>query len=142
MLKKGGFTLIELLIVVAIIGILASLILASVASARFKARDVGIQASLFEVRNAAETSYSVDGNYEAVCDDVNHILSNSGEFKKIGDAVRSYNGNQDITCYESSDKQAYAVSSPLIYRAGKHWCVDSVGISKEESNPITGSICP
>ena len=58
-----GFTLIELLVVIAIIGLLSSVVLASLNSARNKAADAAIQASMFQIRNALELYYNDYGHY-------------------------------------------------------------------------------
>ena len=58
-----GFTLIELLVVIAIIGVLSSVVLASLNSARQKARDAQRVSNLIEIRTALEMYYSDNGSY-------------------------------------------------------------------------------
>ena len=60
---RKGFTLIELLVVIAIIGLLSSIVLASLNTARVKARDVSRVAALREIQKAVELYHSVVGHY-------------------------------------------------------------------------------
>lgn len=62
---KRGFTLIELLVVIAIIGILSSVVLASLNSARKKGRDARRIADLKQVQLALELYYDANGTYPA-----------------------------------------------------------------------------
>lgn len=58
-LKRSGFTLIELLVVIAIIGILAALIIVSLAGARSKANDTSLKNNLSTITSAL-AQYHVD----------------------------------------------------------------------------------
>ena len=60
---KRGFTLIELLVVIAIIGILSSVVLASLNSARKKGRDARRVADIKQVQLALELYYDANSNY-------------------------------------------------------------------------------
>ena len=61
--RKRGFTLIELLVVIGIIGILSSIVLVSVNSARMKARDARRMSNLREIRTALYLYYEKKGNW-------------------------------------------------------------------------------
>jgi len=58
----GGFTLIELLIVIAIIGILASIVLVSLSSGREKAKIASAQSSVDVLYKAVMIEYASTGN--------------------------------------------------------------------------------
>lgn len=60
---KKGFTLIELLIVIAIIGILASIVLVSLSTAREKANVTKSVAQLRGINNALQAYYAQTGSY-------------------------------------------------------------------------------
>ncbi|MDE2213039.1 MAG: prepilin-type N-terminal cleavage/methylation domain-containing protein [Patescibacteria group bacterium] len=66
MKKARGFTLIELLVVIAIIAILASIILASLNTARSKSRDARRVSDIQEVRTALELYNNDFATYPAV----------------------------------------------------------------------------
>lgn len=61
--SNQGFTLIELLVVIAIIGLLSSVVLASLNTARAKARDAKRQSDMHAMQVALELYYSTNGTY-------------------------------------------------------------------------------
>ena len=60
--KSKGFTLIELLVVIAIIGILSSVVLASLNSARQKSRDAKRVADMKQLQLALELYYDANSS--------------------------------------------------------------------------------
>lgn len=66
MKKNKGFTLIEILIVVAIIGLLASVVLVGLGSFRARGRDARRIADLRETQNALELYYTKYQRYPAL----------------------------------------------------------------------------
>ena len=65
MKNKKGFTLIELLVVIAIIGILSSVVLASLNNARRKSRDARRVADIGQLRLALELYFDANIDYPA-----------------------------------------------------------------------------
>ena len=61
--SSRGFTLIELLVVIAIIGILSSVVLASLNSARQKSRDARRIADVKQIQTAFELYYDANQSY-------------------------------------------------------------------------------
>ncbi len=61
--NKSGFTLIELLVVVAIIGLLSTLSILALNSARARARDAKRVADVKQIQTALEMYYNDTGNY-------------------------------------------------------------------------------
>ncbi len=65
-MKQKGFTLIELLVVIAIIGMLSSVVLASLNTARSKARDARRASDLNQVIKATELFYDDNNAYPSM----------------------------------------------------------------------------
>lgn len=58
-----GFTLIELLVVIAIIGVLSSVVLASLNSARMRARDAAVKTGVRQLVTLMQLEYTETGSY-------------------------------------------------------------------------------
>ena len=133
---KRGFTLIELLVVIAIIGILSSVVLASLNTARGKGSDAAIKSNLANIRAQAEILYDSNGNYTGICTNTNVLAQLNAAASAAGVSTSTTAATAGAinmaVCHDSAG--AWAANSPLKQTPANSWCVDSTGASKQ----ITG----
>lgn len=124
-MNKKGFTLIELLIVIAIIGLLSTLAVVALGSARVKARDSKRLADLKQLQTALELYYT-DQNKYPVGAAINlgaaasACLNNAG-FAATGCAspymgqvpVDPKSGNYTYTAIPAADPTSYSITATL-----------------------------
>ncbi|MFA5098774.1 MAG: prepilin-type N-terminal cleavage/methylation domain-containing protein [Candidatus Paceibacterota bacterium] len=116
MKKEKGFTLIEILIVVAIIGLLASVVLVGLGSFRSRGRDARRVADLREVQNSLELYYLKNGNYPASNDwaDLKSVLVNDAiGITNIPNDPLSDSSSATYLYGYSADKQGYVLGATL-----------------------------
>ena len=125
MKSKQGFTLIELLVVIAIIGILSSVVLASLNTARDKGADAAAKANLNGIRAQAELYYDGPGNntYTNICvDDSNVVAAMNAARDATGSVV------EDSFCVVNTGTGAGAAwAAKVKLKSGGYYCVDSRG---------------
>ena len=117
---QKGFTLIELLVVIAIIGILSSVVLASLNTARDKGADAAIKSNINNLRAQAEMIYDSKGDYNLVWSDatMNKGVSNAD----------SANGGSKAVSKSAASTTFWAASAEL--KTSTEWyCVDSSGFA-------------
>jgi prepilin-type N-terminal cleavage/methylation domain-containing protein len=129
---SAGFTLIELLIVIAIIGILSSVILSSLSNSRIKANDSKIKQQLRNFRSAAEIYYN---NQNPLGYGATSALCTAGMFADNTVAngnpasLLVFSGvNPAPTVYCGSNATQYALKASLV--SGGGWCTDSRGVTE------------
>jgi type II secretion system protein H len=87
MKNTKGFTLIELLVVIAIIGILSSVVLASLGTARGKGQLAKIKGELNSARNQAALIATDLGDYSGLCNTDPVIQNIKVDFNALGNFV-------------------------------------------------------
>ncbi len=123
--NKQGFTLIELLVVVAIIGLLSTLAVVALGSAREKARDSKRLSDVKQVQTALELYYTDNNAYPAEASavtlgDTNNVCLNDADGFTTTGCADAYMGqvpadplsSQSYT-YESADGSTYEIAFTL-----------------------------
>ncbi|MEK7167518.1 MAG: type II secretion system protein [Patescibacteria group bacterium] len=134
---KKGFTLIELLVVIAIIGLLSSLAVVSLSSARSKAYDAQVKSDLSQFRTYATVTYP-EGDYTGL------------DMANVSPAITAptcTDADYEVVLSTDTGVTSYAAYSELC--ADDSWfCVDSSGQAVLEavgdSKPVAGAavVCP
>ncbi len=128
-----GFTLIEMLVVIAIIGLLSSVVLVALGPSRAKAKDARIISSINQVRVLAETKFS-NGVYPAITKVDTDVVPLTKDITDNG-------GDLVINGLSPAGGSAYAIYSKLASDATKFYCVDSTGKNNTGTSPGTGTAC-
>ncbi len=131
-MKTKGFTLIELLVVIAIIGILSSVVLASLNSARNKGADASVKSNLANIRAQAELVYdsASPNSYATICTDstivsaINSAKSAAGVTSATNVTLATAGTAGTATCH-ANGSTGWAIEVPL--KTSGFACVDGNG---------------
>ncbi len=120
-MTEKGFTLVELLIVIAIIGILASIVLVSLNNGRIKARDAERLAHMASVKSALEVYFLEHGRYP------NSDYDGCGGWD-VGNRDRQFLRNLGVDAPEDMGQTGTCSGYRYYrYRAGSYGCPASCG---------------
>jgi prepilin-type N-terminal cleavage/methylation domain-containing protein len=134
-----GFTLIELLVVIAIIGILSSVVLASLNTARAKGADAAIKSDIDSARAQAELYY--DGNGQSYGTGATSVCTAAGGIIQMVNGATSA-GSAAVACNTNATGSTWALSAQLKTNPAQYWCADSTGTSTVKGNPAASGACP
>ncbi len=143
MTKQKGFTLIELLVVIAIIGILSSIVLASLNSARTRGKDASAKGSLSSIRGSAELYYNGAGvntyGTAGKATELNGTITGTmtgacadADVAKLLKAASQQISTSTVTCAVGLTGGSYVTHAPLLNPTlNMEFCVDSNGFAGE-----------
>ena len=135
MKKTQGFTLIELLVVIAIIGILSSIVIASLNSARTKGAVSAAKGQMSQMRAQAEIYYESNGNsYGTSTTCATGMFSAptglAAQITQIGNNVTS------ASCSTGDNGQKWSYRATL--KDATVWCIDNSGFNGTATSNLLG----
>jgi prepilin-type N-terminal cleavage/methylation domain-containing protein len=152
--NNRGFTLIELLVVIAIIGVLSSVVLASLNTARDKAKDAAIKEDMSQLATLMELNWQDYGSYcqiqpaiwlsvSGTCDSLfsgtyaqktrdicNNVYNNAAK-----------NSGYELLIYTNPAVCANAYSWDVLLNDGNWYCIGSSGAKGEYASYGSGAGC-
>ena len=152
--NNRAFTLIELLVVVAIIGILSSVVLASLNSAREKSNVALIKSTLKQLYAQAQINFTENGSFTGSNTSYSNLTC-TGPGNNLGKIVQplidkgiivkcfSFWGGEHGGPYTGDDYLRFGATA-LIYDTSelKAWSVDENGVVKWDTSDLTASNLP
>lgn len=137
-----GFTLIELLVVIAIIGILSSVVLASLSTARNKGKATSAVSSMSAMRSQAELGNSNGTYITNIC--TVSTATTPGGLDELLDAANAQAGAGNATCFSDEtghDEWGAQVDLTDVGGSGTSawFCVDSTGFAGYKSASAVGT---
>jgi prepilin-type N-terminal cleavage/methylation domain-containing protein len=158
---KKAFTLIELLVVLGIIGVLASVIITSVNSARGKGIEVANKQSAKELYNVLQKEYSDNGSYSNLiannynswvplhytCDTLSLNGNYASEFRNICNSIinrlNSASGDYSLLVGGATDQKFSIMikTSKTSGFGGTYYCISSTGRVYSGSFNVNGTGC-
>jgi len=120
-LKQKAFTILELVMVIAIIGVLSTIVLTNVTRYINKAKDASIQADMGTIKKNAELWLLSNGTIQG--------FEGSNGYAIPKRAIERNGGRLTTELYNPYHGNAYCVSSTMVSDPDKQWCIDGSGFS-------------
>jgi prepilin-type N-terminal cleavage/methylation domain-containing protein len=109
--NQKGFTLIELLVVIAIIGLLSTLSIVALNSARARARDARRLSDIQQIQSALEMFYNDANSYPTAVTAGSTIAGSSTYLAIVPKAPTPADNNTGAVCTASSSAYVYATQN-------------------------------
>jgi prepilin-type N-terminal cleavage/methylation domain-containing protein len=149
--KTKGFTLIELLVVIAIIGILSSVVLASLSTARNKGADAAIKSGLNNMRAQAELYYDNNSSSYGTLASTSDASCTGASASVIADPTikaaltSAFTQSGAMAC--GAGPGYYTIAARLKSDATLGYCISSSGVAKQitwnatPANNVAAGVC-
>jgi prepilin-type N-terminal cleavage/methylation domain-containing protein len=140
--SNKGFTLLELLVVVAIIGILASVVMGMLTNARKKSQDSALKEQMTSLRSEAELFAIANNN------SYNNLFIGNGTTWGSSNAniqaILNFINQQTTVHTAGSSIREWAVQAQLKEDPTKYVCIDHTAVMKIGTNVLSAgnTLCP